>query len=226
MCCFPMKEIKIRYNAVSARRQELIDRMQLLLASISIIAGYSESLSIYRGIAIVLPIIGFFIVFLNILFAGFYRYFVHKYGNKFETILIRANGIVMLITGIGFHITGSKYIQYVYYLLTIIFFIILPNFILPLRNKRMVLTFAESELIVQKRLRVIKIAWKNIELISIQKSFINIRLNGEKQIKKYFIDPVGERHTEIMSFLENLKTQKGYNFEIQRLTSLPPLNKN
>ena len=48
-----MKEIEIRYSPVSPRRQEWRDRLQLVLASVSIIAGYAETLGIYTGAAII-----------------------------------------------------------------------------------------------------------------------------------------------------------------------------
>lgn len=210
-----MREIKIRYNSISPHRQEWRDRLQLILASVSIIAGYSESLSIYTNVAIILPIIGFFIAFLNILFARFYRYLMKKHGDKFELLLIIANGIVMLITGIGFHISGSKYIQYAYYLLTIMLLIIFPIFILPAKNKRMFLTFNQSEFIIQKRMRAIKNAWQNIDLIGIQNNVLRLKLNGQKKIKKYFIEPDVKRQTEIINFIENLKVENDYKYQIQ-----------
>jgi hypothetical protein len=138
-----------------------------------------------------------------------------KYGNKFELLLNRANGIVMLITGIGFHISGSKYIQYAYYLLAILFWIIYPIFMLPAKNKRMFLTFTQSEIIVQKRLRAIKKAWQNIDLIGIQNNVLRLKLHDQKNINKYFIEPDNKRQTEIMNFIENLKVENNFKYLIQ-----------
>ncbi len=220
-----MREIKIQYYSISPHRQEWRDRLQLILASVSIIAGYSESLSIYTNVAIILPITGFFIAFLNILFARFYRYFMKKYGNKFELLLNMANGIVMLITGIGFHISGSKYIQYAYYILTMIFLIIFPIFILPAKNKKMFLTFTQSEFIVQKKLRAIKKAWQNIDLIGIHNNVLISKLHDQKKNKKYFIEPDDKRQNEIMNFIENLKVENDYKYQIQPIAKRTNLHR-
>jgi hypothetical protein len=220
-----MREIKIRYNSISPRRQEWRGRLQLIAASVGIIAGYSESLSIYTSVAIILPIIGFFIAFLNILFARFYSYFMKKYGNKFELLLIRANGIVMLITGIGFHISGSKYIQYAYYILTIMFLIIFPIFILSAKNKRMILTFTQSEFIIQKRLRPIKNAWQNIDLIGIQNNVLSLKIHDQNKIKKYFIEPDDKRQTEIMDYIEKLKAENDYKYKSQPIAESTNLHR-
>lgn len=209
-----MKEVKIKYNTVSPRRQEWRDRLQLLGASISITIGYSETFHIYTGIAIILPILGLFIALLNIIFARFYRKLVQQYGDKFELVLLRTSGIAMFITGIGFHISGSKYIQYAYYLLTLLYFIILPYFILPKKKNKLVLILTPSEFIVHKRIRAIKNAWQNIERIWIQKGVIKIEQKGHNNIKQYFIKPIPEEQAAIFEFLEMIKLEKGYGFEL------------
>ena len=163
-----MKEIKIKYSTVSPRRQELRDRLQLIGASISIIIGYSETLNIYAGITIILPIIGFVIAFINILFVRFYKNLVQKYGDQFELVLMRTNGIIMLITGIGFQIAGSKYIQY-------------------------------------------------IDRIWIHKGVIKIKQKGHNKIKQFFFEATTEKQTTIYGFIENIKFEKGYGFEIQKI---------
>jgi hypothetical protein len=220
-----MRKIRIRYNSISPRRQEWRARLQLLLASVSIIAGYAENLGTYTHIAVILPTIGFVIAFLNILLARFYRYFIKKYGGKFELLLFRSNGIVMLITGIGFHISGSKYIQYAYYLLTIMFLSIFPIFILPAKNKRMFLTLTQSEFIVQKRLRSIKNAWQNVDLIGIQNNVLRLKLHGRNKFKKYFIEPDPKRQTEIMVFIDKLRVQNDYKYSIQPVSKRSGLHR-
>ena len=209
-----MREVKIQYTAVSQRRQEWRDRLQLLGASISIIIGYAETFHIYTGIAIILPILGFVIAFLNIIFARFYQNLIQKYGDKFELALLRTSGIAMLITGIGFHISGSKYIQYAYYLLTLLYFIILPYFILPAKKNKRVLILTPSDLVVHKRIRAIKNAWQDIERIWIQKDVIKIKQKGYNKIKQYFIKPNAEEQNAISEFIETIKFEKDYGFEI------------
>jgi hypothetical protein len=211
-----LKSIEIKYNTVSPHRQEWRDRLQLLGASISIVVGYMETFNIYTGVAIILPIAGFLIAFLNILFVKFYRNLVQRYGEKFELILLRINGFILLITGIGFHITGSKYIQYAYYLLTILFFIILPYFVYPAKKKKLFLIFTPSEFVVHKRIRVVKTVWEKIDLVRIQKNLIEIKRKEHDKITRYFINPTDEENTEIANFIENLKIENSYSFEIQK----------
>jgi hypothetical protein len=121
----------------------------------------------------------------------------------------------MLITGIGFHISGSNYIQYAYYLLTILFIIIFPIFIVPIKNKRVMLKFTQSEFIVQKRISVSKNQWQNIELITLQKGVLKIKLLERKSIKNYFIEPDDKLNAEIRSFIENLKLEFGYKYQVK-----------
>ena len=210
-----MNEIRVTYNTVSPRRQEYRDRMQLLGASISIVIGYSETFKFYTGITIILPIIGFVLVFLNVLFARFYRYLIKKYGAKFELLLIRANGIIMLITGIGYQVTGSKYIQYAYYLLAVLFFIILPNFLLPAKKKRLVLQITRLNIIIQKRFRTVRHTWQEIDLICIQKDALKIKTKGTSKLKNYFLEQEDNKQIQMFDFIDNIKSEHNYNFEIQ-----------
>ena len=214
---FKMKSLKVKYNTVSRRRQEWRDRLQLLGAAIGIVIGYMESFHIYTGISIVLPITGFVIAFVNILFVKFYKNLVQKYGRKFEFILLRINGLVMLITGIGFHITGSKYIQYAYYLVAILYMIVFPFFIYPMKKKNLVLLFTPFEFIAHKRIRVIKTPWKDIDRVRIQKDLIEVKQKKHPKIDRYFIEPTVEKYAEIFDCIDTLKSENGYRFEIQKI---------
>jgi hypothetical protein len=212
-----MSEIKVKYNTISPRHQERRIRFQLIGASICIIIGYFETFNVYTGITIILPLIGFALAFLNLLFARFYRSLVQKYGEKLELILLRNNGIIMLITGIGFQIAGSKYIQYAYFLLSILYFIILPNLILPAKKKKLVLILSPSKLIVRNRIRLIKKDWQTIDNIWIQNGIIKIKQKGHKKIKQYFIEPNDEKQTAISAFIENIRSEKGFDFKIEKM---------
>lgn len=212
-----MNEILIPYNTVSPRRQEFRSRIQLLGASMCIVIGYSETLSFYTGIFIILPIIGFAIAVLNIIFVRYYRTLVKKYGNKFEIFLIRTNGIIMLTTGIGYHITGSKYIQYAYYLLTILFFIILPRFILPAKKKRLTLQITRSGIVVQRSIKTVIHKWQNVELLCIKKNVLKIKKSGKRKIFKYFLEQKNNKQDQILSFVETIKSEYGHEFDIQKI---------
>ena len=210
-----MNEIKIKYAIISPRRKEFRDRIQLLAASLTIFIGYSENLGIYRGIAIVLPIIGFVIALLNILFVRFYRNFIKRYGQKFEILLLRMNSIIMLTTGIGYHFSGSKYVQYAYYLLTLIYLTILPYFVLPAKNKR-ILKFTQSKIIVRKKFRTAVHLWQNIDFIDIQKNVLKISKKGNRTIKKYFLEQDENKQSKIYDFIEDIKLKHDFNFDIRK----------
>lgn len=212
-----MKEIIIPYNTVSPRRQVFRNRIQLLGASICIVIGYSETLSFYTGIYLILPLIGFAIAVLNIIFIKYYRILVKKYSDKFEIFLIRTNGIIMLTTGIGYQITGSKYVQYAYYLLTILFFIILPRFILPAKKKRLTLQFTRSGIVVQKRIKTVIHKWQDIELFCIKKNNLKIKKSGKGKIFKYFLEQKNNKQDQILSFVETIKSEYDHEFDIQKI---------
>ncbi len=211
-----MEEIRITYNTVSTHRQELRNKIQLIAASIGIIVGYSETFSIYKGIAIILPIIGFVIAFLNVLFVKFYRKLAKTYDHRFEILIVIMNGIIMLTTGIGYHLAGSKYIQFAYYILALLFLIILPNIILPIKMKRS-LQFTRSKIIVKKSLRKVTLMWQNIDWICIQKDILKIKQPGDRKIKIYFLDQDDRKQTQITDFIENIKAESNYKFDIQKV---------
>ena len=62
-----MDEISLKYDSISPGRKEVTTRIQLISASLGIVGGYSESLNIYTGVFVVLPVTGFGIALLNIL---------------------------------------------------------------------------------------------------------------------------------------------------------------
>lgn len=212
-----MNEIIIPYNTISPQRQKFRDRIQLLGASICIVIGYSETLSFYTGIYFILPLIGFAIAVLNIIFIKYYKILVKKYGDKFEIFLIRTNGIIMLTTGIGYQITGSKYVQYAYYLLTILFFFILPWFILPAKKKRLTLQFTGSGIIVKKRIKTVIHKWQNIELFCIKKNVLKIKKSGKVKIFKYFLEQKNNKQEQILSFVKTIKSEYGHEIDIQNI---------
>ncbi len=89
----------------------------------------------------------------------------------------------------------------------------------------MFLTFTQSEFIVQKRLRAIKNAWQNIDLIGIQNNVLRLKLHDQKKIKKYFIEPDDKRQTEIMNFVENLKVENDNKYSIQPIAKRTNLHR-
>jgi hypothetical protein len=210
-----MNEIRIKYDSISPRRQEIRDKVQLLVASLTIFLGYLETMGIYKGIAIVLPVIGFAIALLNILFIRFYRNFINRYSYKFEILLLRTNGIIMLITGIGYYFSGSKHLHYAYYLLTLIYFVILPYCLLQAKNKR-ILKFTQSKIIVIKKVRTVAHLWHNIDFIDIQKNVLKISEKGNKTIKKYFLEEDELKQSQLVDFIEDIKSKQNDSFDIRK----------
>ena len=211
-----MDELTISYTIVSPHRQEIRNKLQLIGASVCILLGYSETINIYSGIFIILPIVGLILAILNIIFVRFYRILREKYGDKFEIFIIRTNGIIMLLTGIGYQVAGSKYIQYAYYLLTILFFVILPNVILPAKKKRLVLQFTRSGIIVQKRFRTVTNTWQSIDSLCIQNGILEIKKKGNREkIKKYYLDQKNGEQGQLFNFIWTIKSENGYEFDLQ-----------
>ena len=56
--------------------------------------------------------------------------------------------------------------------------------------------------------------WQDIERIWIQKDVIKIKQKGYNKIKKYFIKPNAEEQNAISEFVETIKFEKDYGFEI------------
>lgn len=195
-----MDEIAIKYDKISPRRQEINDRIQLLAASITIFLGYWETLSFFKGILFLLPVTGYAIALINILFVRFYKRLIKKYGYRFEVLILRINGIIMLTTGIGYHLTGSKYIQFAYYFITIWFLFILPFFILRLRKKR-ILRFTPSKIIVTKLLRETEMFWNDIDFIDLQGNLLTIGKKEKRRKRKYFLEQDEKKLSQITDFI-------------------------
>ena len=195
-----MDEITIKYDKISPRRQEINDRVQLLAASITIFLGYWDTLSFFTGIKMILPVTGFSIALLNILFVRFYKRLIKKYGYRFEVLILRINGIIMLTTGIGYHLTGSNYIQYAYFILTLCYFLILPYFILKVRKRRM-LRFTPSKIIVTKLLRETAMFWNDIDFIDLQGNMLTIGEKEKRRKRKFYLEQDENKLSQINDFI-------------------------
>lgn len=211
-----MKEMKIKYNTISISRQLLRDRLQLISASIGIVVGFWETIKIYKGVFLIIPILGFAMALINIVIAKFYIKFMYKYGDKLELILIRMNGMMMLITGLGFHILGSKDIQYAYYLLSFLYFIIFPYFLLPAKNKKLIFHITLTGIVINRLfLKVIQYPWQEIESISLKNEVLQLKIKNRGKMKKYFIQKDDlSQHSEIIDFIKKIKSKNKYSFEI------------
>ena len=210
-----MNDIKINYNTVSLKRQLWRDRIQLLSASLCIILGYSETWAGYTGVRILVPIFGFIIAFLNILFARFYRQISQKFGENFEIYLLRLNGVIMLLTGMGYHVLGSLYIQYAYYILSIMLFIVLPKFVLSAKRKKLFLEMNDAQITTHRLIRTVTRSWQDFESILFHNGVLQFTLKGGRKSKKLFLQQTGNSHgVELLDFFQRIKRDHDYSFEL------------
>lgn len=195
-----MKSVK--YELISPRRQEFIDKVQLLAASLGIFTGYADSLHIYKGVAILLPIVGYAVVLLNLLFVFFYKKIIKRLNYKFEALLLRLNGVMILATALGYQLTGSQYLQYVYYVVALIYLFVLPMIVLPVKNKR-ILRLTPSELLVNKRFKTVSYLWQNMDWVRLDKFVLKIRENGKR--KSFFLVQDADQYNLLSDFIKDIE---------------------
>ena len=207
--------MKISYNTESSRRQERRDRLQLLAAVLGITVGFTETLNIYKGIAFVIPCLGFFVALVNLIIAGLYRKIRNRFGDNLELILTKINGFVMLITGLGFQIEGSGEIQYVYYALALVFFVLFPYFLLPAKKKKLIINLTDSQIIINRLLfKPVIHSWQDVEFISLKKELLQLKTKGGKKSKKYYLlTDDSQSRSEIADLINEIKRDSDYTFE-------------
>ena len=177
-----MDEIKIKYNRASQKRQDRRDRLQLLSASFGIVIGLTETWKVLTGFFIIIPIFSLILAIANIFIAKSYHKFQKKYGEKFDILLFKMNGIVMLLTGFVFHLNGAQYI-----IISLAYFIILPYFLIPSKKKKPELQINDSGIIVHKLFLNKSIyLWQEVKSILLQHDLLQIKTMKHSKGKKYF----------------------------------------
>lgn len=211
--------MKLTYNTISPKRGERRDRTQLFGAALGIVLGFMETLNIYSGFALIVPMAGFALAAVNVIFAKFYKRLKTRFGDKLEVILLQINGFMMLVTGFGFHISGSKHIQYVYYALSLVFFILLPYFVVPAAKRKLFLHFTDTEIVVHRLLfKEKKHRWRDIQTVLLNTEFIQLISVDGKKSRKYFLQNNAELGiSNISEFLREIKAQKKFSFDIRVL---------
>ena len=164
------------------------DRLQLLSASLCIALGYSETFSFYRGMLILIPLFGFAIALLNVIFARFYQMLTERLGDKFELLLLRLNGVIMVITGLGYHLFGSRYIQYAYYLISILYFVVLPKIVLPVKKRRLSLHLTDSGMTITTLTRSVVWPWESIVSAHLLDNVLEIKRKGHNRTKHFYLE--------------------------------------
>jgi len=211
-----MNELTVPCSRLSPHRRAIRDKMQLIGASVCIIVGYSESYQIYTGVLLMLPVIGLAIAILNVLFVRFYRTLTDRYGDKFELFLIRLNGIIMLTTGIGFQLAGSKYIFYAYYFLTLLFLIILPGYLYPVLKKRFVIGFTASGIITRGRFKSAIHKWQNVEALYLDQKLFRLKnKDNPKKSIKYYVELENTDLEPILGFIDEMNKQYPFQFNLK-----------
>ena len=211
-----MREINIKYNTSSTSRQERRDRLQLLGASIGITLGFWETFDLYRSIYVTIPVIGFSMAFINIVIAKFYNIFRARYEDKFDILLFKLNGVVMLITGIGFHINESQYGKYAYYILALYFFIVSPYFLTPAKKKKLFIRFNSTRIVINKLFfKPVVYTWDELESIMLNQDVLHLKNNRSKKSRKYYVaESDKEKIPGVIDFLHDIKSQGNHAFEI------------
>ena len=182
-----METLTIYYNTKSPGAELRQNRFQLLAASLSIVIGYFESFRFYTGISVVIPIIGFIIAVFNIPFAIFYTKLTQKIGKKFELLLLRTDGLIMLITGIGYQLAGSNLVPIAYYILTIMYFVVLPYFLLPVKAKRYYIRLNKEGVSLRGLVKRLQLKWSDIEFITCRDDLFKLKRTGKRKVQKFYL---------------------------------------
>lgn len=177
-----MEGITLYYNVKSPKRQIKQGRFQLLAASFSIIIGYWETFRFYSGLSLIIPLAGLLIAAVNIPFAIFYKKLSRKYGGKFERLLLQTDGVIMLITGIGYDMAGSIFGPYAYYFLAVVYMVVVPYILLPAKSKRFYIEVSPSGFSLRGMLRRISVGWNEIESFSFQNNVMKVKRTGKRKV--------------------------------------------
>ena len=212
-----MNGIEFKYNIISRKDQKRSDRIQLFIASFSLVTGYSDSIKDYTGILILLPIISFSIAIINIGILITYNYFIKKYGYRLEAIVFRINGIMILLTALGFQFIGNHNVQYVMYVIAVCYLFVLPNIVIQKRGKMIIRFLPEKISVFRRWLKPLEYDWYDIETISVKNTLIILKQKNVKKRRRYFLivdDP------ETLKRLNSLLIQqsKTYHFTVSSLS--------
>ena len=123
----------------------------------------------------------------------------------------------MLVAGLTYHIHGSKYIPYAYYFISLMFFMVVPNFLLPAREKKMVLNITSSDIVIHKwLLKPVVYPWHEIESLVLNRGVLQLKSKWKRRSKKYYLQGISRsKKTEITRFLEEMKQNRNFSFEFR-----------
>ena len=208
-----VKELQLHYSRMPENRQRRHDRIQLLIASLSFITGYMDSLQDYPGWLLLIPMVSFIIALMNILIVVRYSWFERKYGPNLESTVFRINGIMMLVTALSFELIGRHRVQYAYYVLAIIYFFILPHIAINAR-KKMYITFSVNMILIRSLRRSIELRWPDIEIINLTNGLLKIKSKKRRRVRKYYLQTNDPAPLSALEMLLKVR-QKEYGFSFK-----------
>lgn len=210
-----MKEINIFYNNRSYRNRKRQDIIQLLIASFSNCMAYFDSIKDYTGLLTLLPIISFGISIVNIIIIKNYDNFNNKYGYKLETSIFRINGVIMLITALGFQFIGEHTVQLAYYFISLAYLTVIPATTLKVRKNMIINLKLDRIIIARTFFSPLEYLWQDIESIIVERELLQLKIKNEKKQKKYYLKIIeSSQYLKLLSFLEQLKEK--YNFSLDK----------
>ena len=211
-----MKTLKIHVLPTDPSRRIRKNRYQLLGAALGILLGFWETLDLYRGIALALPIIGFGLAVFNIFIAKKYTYWENRFGPAFDRSLFRLNGLVMLITGLGFYVGGSGWVKYIYFTLAFHFIVIAPHVRMPWKRKRF-LRFGADGIVVSRTFRKPSVhPWHDVEAISLYPDHLDLKLRDEKRAIRFSCQLPAEEAARFLQHIRRAREEHDFFFDSRR----------
>jgi len=197
-----MKELIIKYSRFSEKKQKFSEKMQLICAAIALMAVGLEGLESDSKIQFYISLIFILVSILDFVLAIKYEKFISMYKVNFEIIILRINGIVMLLTGLSLQYLGKDLIQYPYYILSVFYIYVIPKMSLKAKSKRLII-LSESGIQIKRILfSALEYNWSKLENYEFYNMVFRIWILGEKKPKKYFISEKNTRNIkDIEDFL-------------------------
>ena len=202
-----MKEITLKYQKGSPETLLRTDRVQILTAALALLIGYIDTYYAYTGLLVIIPIIGITIALLNFILAIRLNYFYKKFGDKLSLVIFRGNGFMMLITALGYQFIGHHTVQYVLYLLSLVYLFVLPV-ISGKVKRRYQITFGNGQITIMRSVRKpLQYRIKDLDDIIIQGDKLTIKENNKEN--HYFL--VAENHIlidDVIQLISSMKKKK------------------
>jgi len=209
-----MSEFKLHYQSLSKKHQDKRDKTQLMFATFSLIIGSIDTFGIYSDVWVLLPIVTFVVAAINLFIVIRFNWFEKKYGSRFEVILFRINGGLLLLTALGYQFAGKHSVQYVYYIMAIAYFVLIPRILTAAREK-MILSIDEDRIVVFRSAGSFRqYFWSDIESMVLRNGLMQVKWKQKKRMKTYFIVfESSEQQSALTALID--KNQKQYHFPIE-----------